>query len=160
MIHHPRDEWILVAAHRVGHRFWNENCAWEMHLPQTDEQKHRELSDDLVEAFKYGTPEEIIGKLKKLDYLDGDAFNILVQLIWGDKKLRPLFQYRLEIVRWSAGKPKNLASTPLGEDYIISVLRAARRHKKPQKAAVAGLMDDFKVSRSLIMRAWSKRPKR
>jgi hypothetical protein len=106
-------------------------------LPQTDQEKHRALCDDLIGAFKYGTPEEIIGKLKKLEYLDGEAFNILVRLICGDKKLRPLFQNRLEIVRWSAGKPKSLASTPFGEAYIISVLRMARRRGKPLKGQVA-----------------------
>jgi hypothetical protein len=131
-----------------------------MHLPQTDEQKHRALSDDLVDALMYGTPEEIIGKLKKLDYLDGDAFTILVRLIWGDKKLRPLFQNRLKIVRWSAGRPKNLASTPLGEGFIIGIIRMAKRRKKPMKGVVADLMKELNVSRSVILQAWSKRSKR
>jgi hypothetical protein len=82
-----------------------------MHLSQTDEQKHRALSDDLVDALMCGTPEEILRIIKKLEYLDGEAFEILVRLICADNKLRSLFQNRLQIVRWSAGKPKNLAST-------------------------------------------------
>jgi len=128
-------------------------------LPQTDQEKHRALCDDLIEAFKYGTPKEIIGKLKKLEYLDGDAFDTVVRLICRDKKLRPLFQYRLEIVRWSAGKPKNLASTPPGEGFIIGVMQHAKRLGKPMKGVVADLMKELNVSRSVIMRAWSKRRK-
>jgi hypothetical protein len=152
---HPR----TALALGVCRGLWNEHCAWEVHLSQTDEQKHRALSDDLVDALMYGTHEEILGILTKLEYLDGEAFNIVVRLICGDKKLRSLFQNRLLVVRWSAGKPKNLASTPHGESYIISVLQAAARRGKQQKGAVASLMADFKVSRSVIMRAWSKRLK-
>jgi hypothetical protein len=155
LLDHPR----TALALGVCHRLWNEHCAWEVHLSQTDEQKHRALSDDLVDALMYGAHEEILGILKKLEYLDGEAFSIVVRLICGDKKLRSLFQNRLVVVRWSAGKPKNLASTPHGEAYIISVLRMANRLGKSQKGMVASLMADFKVSRAVIMRAWAKRSK-
>jgi hypothetical protein len=128
-------------------------------LPQTDEQKHHALSDDLVDALMYGTTDEILEIIKKLEYLDGEAFNILVRLISGDNTLRPLFQNRLFIKRWSAGRPRSNASTMHGEDYIIGVIQRATQNGRQLKDVVAHLMVDFKVSRSLIMRAYQKRAK-
>jgi hypothetical protein len=130
-----------------------------VNLSQTDEQKHRALSEDFVDALMQGTPEEILEILKELKHLDGEAFDILVRLISGDNTLRPMFQNRLLLKRWSAGRPRSIASTTDGENFIIGAIRRSMQCGRQLKAVVAELMVDFKVSRSLIMRAWAKRPK-
>jgi hypothetical protein len=63
----------------------------------SEEELHDWKSSDLYDALKYGTREEVIACLKKLDRLDRELLEILVQQLEGSTQHN--FRNRFHLVR-------------------------------------------------------------
>jgi hypothetical protein len=88
-----------------------------MGLKLTEDQLHEQRSDELIDALQYDTPDAVLACLRKLDRLDGLAFQVVLQQLEGTAFLKVKFRNRIKIVA-PRGRPPSLAKEPAMRYFI------------------------------------------
>ena len=98
-------------------------------MSDAEENRHRARSENLIEALKEGDAKAVLNCLRRLDRIDGSTLEIIIKLLEGDPKLKPLFQNRFKIIRWSRGRPKKEYSDPVMQPVIRKLIKRWRDGK-------------------------------
>jgi len=120
---------------------------------QNEERRHQTASEELIDALRSGDASWVVESLHKLKRVDGEALEVIAQLLAGDSKLRALFPKRLKLAGWEPGRPP---STILETERanLRSVIK--RRVRKGQKleSVIAQMKEETGYSRSSLMAIW------
>ena len=116
----------------------------------SEEEQHDWRSSALYDALKYDTREEVIVCLKKLDRLDRELLEILIQQLEGSTSPQHKFRNRFQLVG-SRGRPPSIAIVPLIRDGIRRFYRKCRDDGLSSKNALFKTEEKYSVKQSLIM---------
>jgi hypothetical protein len=123
--------------------------------PLSEDELHDWWSSALLDALKYGTRDEVITCLKKLDRLDRELLEIVVQQLEGSKSVRREFRNRFQLAS-PRGRPPSIAAEPLIRDGIRRFYRQCREKGLSSKVAVFETEKNYSVRRALIMKIISE----
>src|SRR5665647_232690 len=79
-------------------------------------------SSDLA-AWKSGDENHVVKWLSELKCLEGEALNVMVQLLEGDPELKKQFPKRLKFAGWGRGRPPVDESFKAAEDAEVDPIR-------------------------------------
>ena len=116
----------------------------------SDDELHERWSSDLYDALKYGTREEVIDCLKKLDRLDRELLEILVQQLEGTTSSPRAFRNRFQLAS-ARGRPPSIANEPMIRDGIRRFYRQCLENGLSSKKAIFETEQNYSVKSSLIM---------
>jgi hypothetical protein len=117
----------------------------------SEDELHDWRSSALYDALKYDTREEVIVCLKKLDRLDREFLEILIEQLEGSTSPQHKFRNRFQLVS-SRGKPPSIAMAPLIRDGIRRFYRKCRDNGLSSKLAIFKTKQNYSVKRALIMK--------
>jgi hypothetical protein len=117
---------------------------------------HRARSDELIDALQWEDAGEVLKCLRKLDRIDGEVLEIIIKLLDNDAKLKPFFQNRLKIVRWSRGP---LKPDPGIHSIIRKQIQSWCDNGLNLKKAIHKAEMIHGLSRSSLMKIWTEKPK-
>ena len=116
----------------------------------SEEERHDWRSSELYDALKYGTRDEVIACLKKLDRLDRELLEILVQQLEGSTSSQQKFRNRFRLAS-PRGRPPSIAMEPLIRDGIRRFYHRCRDDGLSSKQAIFKTEQNYGVKHSLIM---------
>jgi hypothetical protein len=117
----------------------------------SEDELHERWSSDLYDALKDGTRDEVIDCLKKLDRLDRELLEIVIQQLEGSTSSPREFRNRFQLVSPS-GRPPSIAMEPLMRDGIRRFYRKCRENGLSSKEAIFKTEQNYSVKRTSIMK--------
>ena len=120
------------------------------HNKLSEDELHDRRSFEFYDALKYGDREEVIACLKKLDRLDHELLQILIQQLEGSASSQQEFRNRFRLVS-PRGRPASIAVVPLIRNGIREFYRQRRDAGVSSKQAIFETEEKYGVKRALIM---------
>jgi hypothetical protein len=121
----------------------------------SDDEVHEWQSFEFLDALQYGTQEEVIACLKKLDRLDREYIEILVQQLEDSTPPHWKFYNKFRLVS-APGKPPSIAAIPLIRQGIRRYYRKCMKNGGSSKQAVFEIEKMYQIKRTLIMQIISE----
>ena len=122
-------------------------------LVKSDPPAPRATSDELFEALAKGDDAAAADVLGRLDGLGQSDRQLLADIMSGAPAQKKVFPYRLKLVKQGAGKPTEFMRKNARYFRIVLGVREAETKLGKREAAVAAVMQRFKISRSDVFRA-------
>ena len=114
----------------------------------SEEELHDWRTSEFVDALMYDTRKEVIACLKKLDRLDRDVLEILIQQL--ENPTTSKFHTRFRLVSRPGRRP-SIARVPLIRDGILRFYRKCLKDGMVSKEAIFKTQQAYGVRRTVIM---------
>lgn len=114
----------------------------------SEEELHDWRTSEFVEALMYDTGEEIIARLKKLDRLDRNVLEIIIQQLESPTTSKSHTRFRL-VSR--PGRRPSIAMVPLIRDGILRFYRKCLKDGLSSKQAIFKTHQNYDIRRTVIM---------
>jgi hypothetical protein len=121
---------------------------------------HDAKSSDTV-TWKSGDENQVVKWLSELKCLEGEALNVLVQMLEGDLEIKKQYPKRLKFVGWERGRPPIDESLKTAEDAnLVHVIKRRLETGDGLESVIAGLKTETKLSRSSLLKIWGAKARK